>query len=477
MMEQDNTGAAVHACSDAIKPNVYFVGAGGIGMSALVRYCLSKGHRVGGYDRSDSHLLEQLRQEGAQITLDESAEAIPEAFRNPDDTLVVYTPAVPDSHQGLRWLRDNGFEVVKRSELLGKITRSSLGICFAGTHGKTTTSSMAAHILHQSSVGCNAFLGGILRNYDSNLLLSATSPYSVIEADEFDRSFHRLTPYIAVITATDPDHLDIYGTEEAYLESFARFTELIQPGGTLIVHTGLKLKPRPGKDVRVWTYGKTDGDFHAENIRRGDGSLTFDLATPGGIIRDITPGVPVEINIENTIAAIAGVYATGHMEVDSMRRAVASFMGPKRRFEFLLREPSPSSRVVIDDYAHHPDELKASILSVKSLYPGRRLTVMFQPHLYSRTRDFAPEFAAALDLADEAVIVELYPARERPIPGISERTIADLMTNPRHIVVSKNMLAEWMRQGDFDVLLNAGAGDVSDMLPPLVEELKKHPRR
>lgn len=477
MMEQDNTGAAVHACSDAIKPNVYFVGAGGIGMSALVRYCLSKGHRVGGYDRSDSHLLEQLRQEGAQITLDESAEAIPEAFRNPDDTLVVYTPAVPDSHQGLRWLRDNGFEVVKRSELLGKITRSSLGICFAGTHGKTTTSSMAAHILHQSSVGCNAFLGGILRNYDSNLLLSATSPYSVIEADEFDRSFHRLTPYIAVITATDPDHLDIYGTEEAYLESFARFTELIQPGGTLIVHTGLKLKPRPGKDVRVWTYGKTDGDFHAENIRRGDGSLTFDLATPGGIIRDITPGVPVEINIENTIAAIAGVYATGHMEVDSMRRAVASFMGPKRRFEFLLREPSPSSRVVIDDYAHHPDELKASILSVKSLYPGRRLTVMFQPHLYSRTRDFAPEFAAALDLADEAVIVELYPAREKPIPGISERTIADLMKNPRHIVVSKNMLAEWMRHGDFDVLLNAGAGDVSDMLPPLVEELKKHPRR
>lgn len=477
MMEQDNTGAAVHACSDAIKPNVYFVGAGGIGMSALVRYCLSKGHRVGGYDRSDSHLLEQLRQEGAQITLDESAEAIPEAFRNPDDTLVVYTPAVPDSHQGLRWLRDNGFEVVKRSELLGKITRSSLGICFAGTHGKTTTSSMAAHILHQSSVGCNAFLGGILRNYDSNLLLSATSPYSVIEADEFDRSFHRLTPYIAVITATDPDHLDIYGTEEAYLESFAHFTELIQPGGTLIVHTGLKLKPRPGKDVRVWTYGKTDGDFHAENIRRADGSLTFDLATPGGIIRDITPGVPVEINIENTIAAIAGVYATGHMEVYSMRRAVASFMGPKRRFEFLLREPSPSSRVVIDDYAHHPDELKASILSVKSLYPGRRLTVMFQPHLYSRTRDFAPEFAAALDLADEAVIVELYPAREKPIPGISERTIAALMKNPRHIVVSKSMLADWMRQGDFDVLLNAGAGDVSDMLPPLVEELKKHPRR
>lgn len=477
MMEQDNISAAAHSCSDAIKPNVYFVGAGGIGMSALVRYCLSKGHRTGGYDRSDSHLLEQLRQEGAEITLDESADAIPEAFRNPEDTLVVYTPAVPATHEGLRWFRDHGFEVVKRAELLGKITRSSLGICFAGTHGKTTTSSMAAHILHQSSVGCNAFLGGILRNYDSNLLLSQTSPYSVIEADEFDRSFHRLTPYIAVITATDPDHLDIYGTEEAYLESFAHFTELIQPGGTLIVHTGLKLKPRPGKDVRVWTYGKTDGDFHAENIRRGDGTITFDLATPDGIIRDITPGVPVEINIENTIAAIAGVYATGHLEVDSMRRAVASFMGPKRRFEFLMREPAPSSRVVIDDYAHHPDELRASITSVKSLYPDRRLTVMFQPHLYSRTRDFAPEFAAALDIADEVVLVELYPAREQPIEGISEQTIAGLMKNPRHIVLSKSMLAEWMRQGDFDVLLNVGAGDVSDMLPPLVDELKRHPRR
>lgn len=475
MIDQDKT-AVSHMCSDAIKPNVYFVGAGGIGMSALVRYCLSQGHTVGGYDRSESHLLAQLRHEGACITLDESAEAIPVAFRNPADTLVVYTPAVPDSHEGLRWFRDNGFEVVKRSELLGKITRSTLGICFAGTHGKTTTSSMAAHILHQSSVGCNAFLGGILRNYDSNLLLSATSAYSVIEADEFDRSFHRLTPYIAVITATDPDHLDIYGTEEAYLESFAHFTELIVPGGTLVVHTGLKLQPRPGQDVRVWTYGKAEGDFHAENIRRSDGCITFDLHTPDGMIRDITPGVPVEINIENTIAAIAGVYATGHMEIDRMREAVATFMGPKRRFEFLLREPAPSSRVVIDDYAHHPDELRASITSVKSLYPGRTLTVVFQPHLYSRTRDFAAEFAAALDIADEAVLVELYPAREEPIEGISEQTIARLMTNPRHTVLTKKGFAEWMRQGGFDVLLNVGAGDVSDMLPPIVEYIKMHPK-
>ncbi|MCM1336659.1 MAG: UDP-N-acetylmuramate--L-alanine ligase [Candidatus Amulumruptor caecigallinarius] len=460
-----------------IKPNVYFVGAGGIGMSALVRYCLSKGHRVGGYDRADSHLLRQLAAEGAVITLDDSAEAIPAEFRNPADTLVVYTPAVPASHPGLSWFRNNGFEVVKRAELLGKITRSSLGICFAGTHGKTTTSSMAAHILHSSPVGCNAFLGGILRNYDSNLLLSPTSPYSVIEADEFDRSFHHLSPHIAVITATDPDHLDIYGTEEAYLESFAHFTELIRPGGTLILHTGLKLKPRPAKGVRVWTYGRSEGDFHAANIRRDAGTLTFDLVTPHGIIRDLRPGVPVDINIDNTIAAVAGVYATGALDITAMRAAVESFLGPKRRFEVVMREPGSNGRVIIDDYAHHPDEIRAAITSVKALYPDRRVSVVFQPHLYTRTRDFAPEFAAALDLADDVTLVELYPAREKPIPGISEHTIAALMKNPAHVTVTKPELDARLRKGDFDVLLNVGAGDVSDMLPPIAGYILSHPRR
>lgn len=465
------TSQGATATAPHIPRCVYFVGAGGIGMSALVRYCLSKGHKVGGYDRTDSHLLRQLREEGAEITLDDSADAIPAAYRDPEQTLVVYTPAVPDSHPGLTWFRANGFEVVKRAELLGKITRTSLGICFAGTHGKTTTSSMAAHILHSSPVGCNAFLGGILRNYDSNLLLSATSPYSVIEADEFDRSFHRLSPHIAVITATDPDHLDIYGTEEAYLESFAHFTELIRPGGTLIVHTGLKLKPRPGKDVRVWSYGRTEGDFHAENIRRAEGTVTFDLVTPHGVIRDLRPGVPVDINIDNTIAAVAGVYATGALDISAMRRAVESFMGPKRRFETIMREPGAGGRVIIDDYAHHPDEIRASITSVKALYPGRRVSVVFQPHLYTRTRDFAPEFAAALDLADDVTLVELYPAREKPIPGISEHTIAALMTNPAHREVTKAELDTLLREGDFDVLLNVGAGDVSDMLPAIAETL------
>ena len=285
------------------KNKIYFAGAGGIGMAALERYYLSRGCEVAGYDRTPTDLTRALAEEGVAINYDDSAEAIPESFRdNPANVLVVYTPALPDTHPQLTYFRDHGYEVVKRAEVLGRITRDSKGICFAGTHGKTTTSSMAAHVLHTCHVGCNAFLGGILRNYDSNLLLSATSPYSVIEADEYDRSFHHLSPYIAVITATDPDHLDIYGTEEAYLESFARFTELIRPGGSLIVHEGLKLVPRPGKDVKVYTYSKEKGDFHADNLRHADGEIIFDFVTPDGKISDISLGVPVEINIENAIA-------------------------------------------------------------------------------------------------------------------------------------------------------------------------------
>ncbi|WP_305276921.1 UDP-N-acetylmuramate--L-alanine ligase, partial [uncultured Muribaculum sp.] len=390
---------------------IYFAGAGGIGMAALERYFLAKGCRVAGYDRTPTDLTRALQDEGVEITFDESVEAIPADFKGcPEEVLVVYTPALPDMHPGLSYFRENGYEVVKRAAVLGNITRDTKGICFAGTHGKTTTSSMAAHILNTCKVGCNAFLGGILRNYNSNLLLSATSPYSVIEADEYDRSFHHLRPYIAVITATDPDHLDIYGTEEAYLESFAHFTELIKPGGMLVVHEDLKLKPRVPEGVKIYTYSRDKGDFHAENIRRGNGEITFDIVTPSETVRDITLGVPVEINIENAIAAFAACYLTGDIEIDAARDAIASFMGPKRRFEFWLKEPGAEGRAIIDDYAHHPDELRASIMSVKSLYPGRRLTVAFQPHLYSRTRDFAPEFAASLSLADEVILLDIYPA-------------------------------------------------------------------
>ena len=388
---------------------------------------------------------------------------------------MVYTPAVPATHQGLTYFREHGFEVLKRAALLGVVTAHSKGLCFAGTHGKTTTSSMAAHILHSSGIGCNAFLGGVLRNYDSNFLLSATSPYSVIEADEFDRSFHHLHPHIAVVTSTDPDHLDIYGTPEAYLESFAHFTELIQPGGALIVHTGLALKPRVGEEVKTYTYSRGDGDFHAERIRKGEGEITFDLVTPWETISDISLGVPVDINIENGIAAMAACRLV-NVPADAMRQAMATFQGPKRRFEFWIKEPGSQGRVMIDDYAHHPGELRASISSVRDLYPGRRLTVIFQPHLYTRTRDFAPEFAAALSLADEVIMLPIYPAREEPIPGVTSEMVLEQVTSTKKIIYSKENLIRSIKLSNFDVLLTAGAGDIANLLPQICVEYKKQKR-
>lgn len=452
--------------------SLYFVGAGGIGMAALERYYLAQGKRIAGYDRTPSDLTHALQQEGVHIDFDENPELIPDYCRDPERTLVVYTPAIPDTHQGLAYFREHGFEVLKRAALLGMVTRNSKGLCFAGTHGKTTTSSMAAHILHDSGIGCNAFLGGVLRNYNSNFLLSSTSPYSVIEADEFDRSFHHLRPYIAVVTSTDPDHLDIYGTPEAYLESFAHFTELVQPGGSLIVHTGLALKPRVGNDVTTYTYGREEGDFHAANIRKRDGEITFDLVTPWETIADVSLGVPVDINIENAIAAMAACRLI-EVPAEAMRKAIASFMGPKRRFEFWLKEPGDKGKVMIDDYAHHPDELRASIASVRDLYPGRRLTVIFQPHLYTRTRDFAPGFAQALSLADEVILLPIYPAREQPIPGVTSEMILNQVSSTKKCIYSKENLIRSIELSNFDVLLTAGAGDIANLLPQICVEFKK----
>lgn len=449
--------------------SVYFVGAGGIGMSALVRYCLSKGLRVAGYDRTATPLTAQLQQEGAELFFDEDAALIPDYCRNADDTLVVYTPAIPQEHSGLNYFINNGFEVMKRARLLGLITHSLKGLCFSGTHGKTTTSSMAAHIFKTSEVGANAFLGGILRNYDSNLILSQDSEYAVIEADEFDRSFHHLLPYIAVVTSTDPDHLDIYGTEEAYLESFAHFTSLVQPGGALILKKGIKLQARPQEGVRVYSYSKDEGDFHAENIKIGNGSITFDFVAPDGRVDNVELGVPVVINIENAVAAMAVAWLCG-VSHEAMRAAIASYLGAKRRFEFWLRTPE---RVMIDDYAHHPDELRASITSVKALYPHRKLSVIFQPHLYTRTRDFAPQFAEALSLADEVILLNIYPARELPIEGVTSQIIFDKILSPKKELCEREMLVERIKEYNFEVLLTVGAGDIDRLLPQICEIVKQ----
>lgn len=444
--------------------SLYFIGAGGIGMSALVRYFLAKGYRVAGYDRTSSPLTEALQSEGLEIVYDESVDLIPDYCRDPKTTLVVYTPAIPATHAGLLYFREHGFKVVKRAELLGLITQSSKGLCFSGTHGKTTTSSMAAHIFHESPIGCNAFLGGILRNYNSNLILSDHSPFTVIEADEYDRSFHWLHPYMAVVTATDPDHLDIYGTEEAYLESFAHFTSLIQPSGCLVIKKGIKLVPRVQEGVKVYTYSARDGgDFHADNIRVGNGTILFDFVAPDGVVADVELGVPVDINIENAVAAMAIARLNGVAD-DDMRRAMASFKGAKRRFEFWVKR---DDRVMIDDYAHHPDELKASIRSVRALYPGRKLTVIFQPHLYSRTRDFAPQFAEALSMADQVILLDIYPARELPIPGVTSQLIFDRITCRDKELCLREKLLERIKECNFDILLTMGAGDIDRLLPEI----------
>lgn len=455
--------------------SLYFVGAGGIGMAALERYFLAKGKCIAGYDRTPSELTDALQHEGVHIDFDEDPALIPDYCRDPERTLVVYTPAVPDNHQGLTYFREHGFNVLKRAALLGVVTQHSRGLCFSGTHGKTTTSSMAAHILHSSGIGCNAFLGGVLRNYNSNFLLSTTSPYSVIEADEFDRSFHHLHPYVAVVTSTDPDHLDIYGTAENYLESFAHFTELIQPGGSLIIHTGLAMEPRVGDDVKTYTYSRDEGDFHATNIRKGDGEITFDLVTPWETLANICLGVPVDINIENAIAAMAACRLID-TPLDAMRDAIASFMGPKRRFEFWIKESGEHGKVMIDDYAHHPGELQASIKSVRDLYPGRRLTVIFQPHLFTRTRDFAKGFSEALSLADEVILLPIYPARELPIPGVTSEMILENITSAKKIIYSKENLIKSIHLSNFDVLLTAGAGDIANLLPQICNEFKKQGR-
>lgn len=450
--------------------SVYFVGAGGIGMSALIRYFLAKGKTVGGYDRTPSELTERLIAEGAQIHYEENPELIPAAFRDKEHTLVVYTPAIPQEHAELAYFRNNGFEIHKRAQVLGMLTRSSRGLCVAGTHGKTTTSTMAAHLLHQSHVGCNAFLGGISKNYGTNLLLSATSPYTVIEADEFDRSFHWLSPWISVITATDPDHLDIYGTREAYLESFRHYTSLIQPGGALIIHTDLALKPDLQPGVRLYTYSRDEGDFHAENIRIGGGEIFFDFVASDTRINDIQLGVPVSINIDNGVAAMALAHLSGVSD-EEIKAGMASFRGVDRRFDFKLKT---DKIVLLSDYAHHPAEIAQSVKSIRELYRDKKITAIFQPHLYTRTRDFYRDFAASLSLLDEVILTDIYPAREKPIAGVSSQLIYDnLRPGIEKTLCHKEDVLNLLKDKQLEVVIVLGAGDLGNYVPEIKKLLEE----
>ncbi|HJV78831.1 MAG TPA: UDP-N-acetylmuramate--L-alanine ligase [Paludibacter sp.] len=448
----------------------YFLGIGGIGMSALARYFHTKGFQVAGYDRTETKLTSELQAEGIKVCFNENVNEIPFVFTKAENTLVVITPAIPGNHPQLQYFYENNFTIQKRAQVLGDITRQSKGICIAGTHGKTTTSTITAHLLYQSQVSCNAFLGGIANNYNTNLLLSAESNLVVIEADEYDRSFHQLSPYMAVITSADPDHLDIYETADAFRESFEHFTSLIRPGGALIMRKGIDIVPQLQKGVRLYTYSMDDGgDFCAENIRTVNGEIRFDFVTPNDRISDVRLGVPVQINVENSVAAMALAWLNG-VTVEELRTGISSFSGIYRRFNVVYK----SDKIVfMDDYAHHPSELNASISSIRNLYPNRKITGVFQPHLYTRTRDFAAAFAAALSQLDELILLDIYPARELPIEGVNSELILRDVKLKNKTLCSKENLLPLLMEKDLDVLVTFGAGDIDKMVPLIKEQLKK----
>lgn len=448
---------------------VYFVGAGGIGMSAIARYFIHRGIVVAGYDKTPSNLTKQLEKEGMLIHYTEDVTEIPHACKDPKTCLVIYTPAIPAEHKELVFFREGGFEIQKRAQVLGTLTRTHKGLCVAGTHGKTTTSTMCAHIMHQSSIDCNAFLGGISKNYGTNYILSDNSDYVVIEADEFDRSFHWLRPWMSVITATDPDHLDIYGTKEAYLESFRHYTELIQLGGALIIHTGLEMKPNVQEGVKVYEYSLDKGDFHAENIKIDNGNITFDFISPIECVKNVELGNPVPINIVNGVAAMAMAQLNG-CSAEELRYGMATYRGVDRRFDFAIKN---DRHVLISDYAHHPKEIFQSAKSIKQLYSNRKITAIFQPHLYTRTRDFYKDFADALSQLDEVILCDIYPAREQPIPGVTSKLIYDnLAEGVEKSMVKTDEVLNLIKSRDFDVLVILGAGDLDNQVPKIAKILE-----
>jgi len=445
--------------------SIYFIGIGGIGMSALARYFHSRGTRVSGYDKTTSSLTKELEQEGMDIHYEENVDLIPK-----DAEIIVYTPAVPKEHKELVYYQQHGYKVVKRSDVLQIATESSFNICIAGTHGKTTITTMVAHLLRHSGYGCNAFLGGISVNYGTNFWSSERN-VSVVEADEYDRSFLKLSPHIAIITAMDPDHLDIYGTAEAMEQAFIDFSGRIKEGGLLISKFGLK-RTKDLKGTRHLTYSVQDNnaDAHAENIKMMNGSYEFDMTIKEKRIEKVRLNIGGMHNVENAIAAVT-VASSLNIDDEKIKAAVADFRGVKRRFEYIIKT---DELVFIDDYAHHPEELRALISSAKSLFSDQKCTVIFQPHLYTRTRDLADGFAEVLDMADEVILLPIYPARESPIAGVSSEMILEKMKSRNKKVLDKEEVKDWIKgfkkQGK--VLVTAGAGDIDLLVEPIKEILK-----
>ena len=452
--------------------NIYFMGIGGIGMSALARYFMHEGKAVAGYDRTPTPLTAALEKEGATVCYEDAVENIPVAFRDSATTMVVFTPAVPADHPQMEYFRQNGFLMEKRSQMLGHLSEGKYVMAVAGTHGKTTTSTLVAWLNAATDVGGNAFLGGISKNFNGNMVLGEGNRLAV-EADEFDRSFLRLKPDVAVITAVAADHLDIYGTFEAVVEAFGQFAALIKQGGHLILKQGVEIA-LPEEGVSIWRYSYDEPcDFYAKNVTLCEGGYyNYDIVTPSGVIEGCRLGIPGWVNIENSVAAVASMWCAARsrgeaLDVDKLRKGLEQYSGVKRRFEFYINTPR---QVYMDDYAHHPEELEATITSVRKMFPGRKITAVFQPHLYTRTRDLYREFAAALSLADKAVLVPIYPAREEPIEGITSEIIADCVTVPCPIC-ERERLAEYLAAEETDVVVTFGAGNIDAYCQAIADAL------
>ena len=446
---------------------IYFLGIGGIGMSAIARYYMLEGASVAGYDRTETALTRRLAEDGARIHYTDDPALIEEPFRHPDDTLVVYTPALPHDHAELGWFRSHGFRVLKRSEILGILARDKYVMAVAGTHGKTTTTTLTAWLNHTAGGGGSAFLGGISKNFDNNFVYGAGNRLAV-EADEFDRSFLHLWPDAAVITAADADHLDIYGTLEELHRAFAQFAGQIRPGGTLILKKGVSL-PIDNPAIRIYSYACTDeeADFHAANLRpQPDGTYRYDIVCPDRTLRDCRLGIPGIVNVENSVAAVALLWTAGFDEA-KLKEGLESFRGVRRRFDFHLNTPEV---IYMDDYAHHPAELRAALTSMRRMFPHRRITAIFQPHLYSRTQDFYREFAESLSLADEVILAPIYPAREEPIPGVTSQLIADRVTVPCRIV-PLDRIPQAAQDAHPDILITFGAGNIENCVEEITRRL------